>query len=385
MKIGIITYYDTPCNYGQVLQGFATEHILKNLGHEPFIIQFGREDNNTADIDPWNKKIMRVLKGERTIVSIMRRKLSTKQEEVDRGFQEFKQQHMTYSTAYYPDFDSLKENVPEADCYVTGSDQVWASWGAIKTHRAFLLDFLPPGTPRFSFSSSFCRSSMSTEHQELFKKCLAKYLAISVREKDGVNLCKSLGFEAEHIIDPTLLLAKEQWQQTLPFMTKRKSSNQKLVLFYIVTFDSNLKYIYRLMKKFQKQGYKVVYVHSYNYLDSHRTCDPTILDWLSYICTADLVITNSFHGFAFSMNFNTPFVALSKSKTIDIEGQDSRIFSVLREANLEERLMPTGDIQHVITHAFDAIDWNYTNSYFEKERSKAKQYVQHVLEFILGQ
>ena len=320
MKIGIITYWDTPNNYGQVLQGFATEYLLRKRGHEPFIIRFGREDNLCVNIDPWSKKIMRLLKGERSIIQIIKRKTSTRQEEEDRGFDQFRNEYMSYSSMYYPNLQSLVDHCPNADSFVAGSDQVWAEFGALNTHRAHLLDFLPEGKPRFSFSSSLCRTSMSEESKNLFRRCLAKYQAVSVRETSGVKLCEALGIKVEHIIDPTFLLSKDEWAKSLPFKTSKEERKKKRVFFYIVTLDTTQPYLYKLMNKFRKEGCEVVYCHSYNFLDGKRNCKPTILEWLSYIRTADLVVTNSFHGFAFSVNFNTPFIALSKSKKLNVGG-----------------------------------------------------------------
>lgn len=382
MKIGIITYWDTPNNYGQVLQGFATEYLLRQRGHEPFIIRFGREDNLSVNIDPWCKKIKRLLNGERSLLQIIKRKTATKQESENRGFDDFRKQYMSYTSEYYPNFESLKSISSKADCFVSGSDQVWASFGAIDTHRGFLLDFLPESKPRFSFSSSFCRTSMSEEHQVLFKRCLAKYMAISVRESSGVKLCESLGYKAEHIIDPTFLLDKKEWKKALPFKIEKDDTSKKRVFFYIVTLDATQSYLYKLMDAFKKKGYDVVYCHSYNFLDKKRNSKPSILEWLSYIYTSDLVITNSFHGFAFSVNFNTPFVALSKAKKLDIEGQDSRMYSVLSGMGLESRLMPVSDTSYVVDHAFDNIEWSKANSYFDQQREKANAYLDNILKEI---
>ncbi len=133
------------------------------------------------------------------------------------------------------------------------------------------------------------------------------------------------------------------------------------------------------MHQFEERGYEVIYCHSYNFLDGKRNCDPTILEWLSYINTSDLIVTNSFHGFAFSVNFNTPFIALSKSKKIDINGQDSRMYSVLSGMGLENRLMAVSDVNYILDHAFEEIDWQKANNYFEKQREKATVYLDDVL------
>lgn len=385
MRIGIITYWDTPNNYGQVLQGFATEYLLRQRGHEPFIIRFGQEDNLCVNIDPWSKKIKRILKGERSILQIIKRKTATKQEEVDRGFNDFREKYMSYTKEYYPNLKSLEEHCPSADCFVTGSDQVWAEFGAIDTHRCFLLDFLPDDKPRFSLSSSYCRTSMSGKEAELFKRCLLKYLAVSVREVSGVKLCESLGINAEHIIDPTFLLSKEEWQEMLPYNCKKLEVSKRRVFFYIVTFDSTQSYMYKLMDDFRGKEFEVIYCHSCNFLDSKRNCEPTILEWLSFISTSDLIITNSFHGFAFSVNLNKPFVALSKGKNLDIEGQDSRMYSVLSGMGLESRLMPVSDIEYVMGHAFDSIDWEKANNYFSVQREIAANYLDTVLQKVKDQ
>ena len=102
----------------------------------------------------------------------------------------------------------------------------------------------------------------------------------------------------------------------------------------------------------------------------------SLLYWNGYhVYTSDLVITNSFHGFAFSVNFNTPFVALSKAKKLDIDGQDSRMYSVLSGMGFESRLMPVSDTSYVVDHAFDNIEWSKANSYFDRQREKANAYL----------
>lgn len=82
------------------------------------------------------------------------------------------------------------------------------------------------------------------------------------------------------------------------------------------------------------------------------------------------------------MNFNTPFVALSKAKKLDIEGQDSRMYSVLSGMGLESRLMSVSDTSYVVDHAFDNIEWSKANSYFEQQREKANVYLDNVLKLI---
>lgn len=373
MKIGIATFWDTPVNYGQVLQGYALEESLKDMGCESFIIKYtmGEEVRN----DSFKKKIMRVLKGERTLRQLLRRFVSKGQYSSERGFMSFKERYIAYSPIIYNSFDEIAANVPLADLYMTGSDQVWGAWGSDNKKRVFLLDFLPDNAKRISYGSSFGRTSLTPSEKAYFKKCLSRYSAISVREQQGEAICRDLGVNAKVVIDPTLLLDYETWNKRLGLkgLDCKYKVRKKFVFAYSVTNDENNKNFYCYLDYLKSVGYDVVYVSSTNYLDKNATFEPTIEEWLWHIRHACLVITNSFHGIAFSLNFNTPFLALTKG--MNASGEDTRLLSLLKKTRTDNRLMSVFDKDSVQSAIDKVIGWEDVNKVLEHERKESIEFL----------
>lgn len=372
MRIAIATFWDTPVNYGQVLQGYALEKALQDMGHESFIIRYTMKEEVLND--SIRMKIMRVLRGERTLSQLFRRFTSRGQYTSERGFMAFKERNMRYSTRIYDSFDDIAADIPQADIYVTGSDQIWGAWGSDKKKRVFLLDFLPDNARRMSYGASFGRSSLTSMEEPYFRRCLGRYSAISVREQQGKDICRGLGLDANVVVDPTLLLDSEAWVCHLELNgLNSKHAKKAYVFIYSVTNDESNKRLYQYIDYFKKTGHDVIYVSSTNYLDKKATFEPTIEEWLWHIKNASLVLTNSFHGVAFSLNFNTPFIALTKgTKT---SGEDTRLLSLLNITKTGNRLMAEFDKIKVETVKNRNIEWGYVNSILGQERADSLSFL----------
>ena len=121
MRIAVTTFFQSQTNYGQLLQAFALQQVLMRMGHFPYIIRYG-----------FHKPFPLVLSTEPP-QCCMDKLLSDKQVEVrkagskeDRFFDEFRQRHLNLSENAYNHLEELQLMPPIAECYITGSDQVWA-------------------------------------------------------------------------------------------------------------------------------------------------------------------------------------------------------------------------------------------------------------------
>ena len=118
MKIGIMTLSETECNYGAVLQHYALQEYLRRKGHDPFLIRYKGtvKGINFRNITP--AKVFRFIKRKwsENLVHV---------QDQPRYFTDFKQMYLVQSELEYINYNDLKNNPPEADMYIVGSDQVW--------------------------------------------------------------------------------------------------------------------------------------------------------------------------------------------------------------------------------------------------------------------
>lgn len=116
---------------------------------------------------------------------------------------------------------------------VVGSDQVWhcGDWG---DPRPYLLEGAPE-IRAIAYAASFGLKSIPADMIELYKRGLGRFAAISCREQEGVEICRGLGYEATHVVDPTLLVDSSEWFRLVKSnnQTIRQSDNRKLVCYFM--------------------------------------------------------------------------------------------------------------------------------------------------------
>lgn len=373
-KVGIITLWGTPVNYGQILQAYALSQYIRSVGFDTFIIRY--KDKDSKSYDSWYKKIKRVLTGQKSISTIIKRYTCKHEQTANRGFKEFGERYLNFTDRLYTSFDDLKENFPPAEFYITGSDQVWGAYGSINCKKVYLLDFLPEDVKRISYAASFGRNKLNQDEIETFKSALNKFTYISVREESGCKICASLGIDkCKWVSDPTLLLPKETWFSLLRI--NYKEVKDKIVLFYILTNDENNRKIYKIANYLKRKGYIIKYVTSSYYLDKKANFNPTIEEWLSTLDMASLVVTNSYHGTIFSLIFNTPFFFLSKTPVK--EGQNSRLQSILNKTKLLDRIVNAYSVDYIKNKLYQDINWEYVNSCLDEQRQNSIDFIKNAL------
>ena len=286
-------------------------------------------------------------------------------------FDSFLQKYIKITPKTYRTEKELLENIPFADAYCTGSDQVWNSYWNEGVDRPLYLSFVPENKFRFSYASSIGNAELSQKEIEEIKPMLALYKHITVRENTGIDIMRSVGFEdVQQMIDPTLLFKGEQWRK----YTSDKFKNQKYVVTYNLHHDKRIDDY--AMKVAETNGLKV-YNITYNIHDIIRKgtikwC-PKIEEYLGLIKDAQYVITDSFHATVFSILFNKKFMVIYP------EQASSRIRSILELLNLQNRGcddMP--DVQQVMND----IDFSNVDNILDVERERAISYLKKVIDEI---
>lgn len=357
MRIGLITLHRV-YNYGSVLQTFATQSVFEELGHEVQVIDYITQQRTMKRIF-FTQSTNGALKGAAYRIAKV---FSLLLKEMTFGFFVRKKLNLTkkYITA-----DDLQADPPQADIYVTGSDQTWNSTYNEGVDRGFYLDFVPEDARRIAYVASFGKKELAADETELTKKYIDRYTALSVRENTAVEILSKLGRDdAIQLIDPTLMLKKEKW---IRLASKRLVKEPYLILMLLYNEDNHAtEYARRIADekglKLIKISWEMIKPAMVDRLFTHRS--PA--DFLSLFYHADFVVTNSFHGLAFSINLGKQFIVVPRNEF------NSRIESLLLLTGLKDRMVSSFEQLKICQ---ETIQYDQVEKMLEEERGKAYEFL----------
>ena len=259
------------------------------------------------------------------------------------------------------------------DGFVCGSDVVWNP--TFNRHMdVYFLTFAKKHC--FSYAASFSNQDFTDEEKKWTGTGLRHLDDISVREEQGVAFVRELsGRDAVHVLDPVLLMDREQWKQFLP----AKSMKKPYIFVYVTHLNSHIQETIRILQK--KTGYKVVIsawgpkqALKMGMLQVHKP-----MQWLELLSNAEYVVTNSFHATAFAVLFGRKFFTVVYGKKD--EGINIRMYDFLHTLGLENRILASGDT----AADFDEIDYTKAYSILAEERKKSYAYLQKNLDAVYRQ
>lgn len=313
MKIGILTFWWSQDNYGQLLQCYALQKYLRDLGHYAFLIRY----NYNSDLKKRRnfKRIFKIFNPKKLynyLCGLLKQRENHNYAitNTDRQFNKFREKYLFVSEKYYINYNDLKRTPPDADAYIVGSDQVW-NWNYLDAlhstaYHAYFLDFGNENILRLSYAASWGASNLPTKIINPIANMLSNFNYVSVREITGKKLCKKCGIEdAEWVCDPTLLISAEQYRKIYK-ENQINTINKKYLLFYYLNnkCDFDIESVYNFANK---KGLDVVFITGNGFYDEHEKFEATIPEWLYLVDNAEYVITNSFHCAVFSTIFYKRF------------------------------------------------------------------------------
>lgn len=369
-RVSIITVIDNN-NFGTFLQAFALCKAVENLGHKPELADYCRPHMKPL-IAWWNmckevKNPLRILS--RTHGHWASYKLHKK----DRLFIS---QYLSNKTCYSS--WELQDSLIPADVYMTGSDQVWNSIHNRGLDRTFYLDYAPQTAPKVAYAASVGMSEFNDSEKQETKQLLDRYSYITLREKSAIDLLGSIGIDKgrlKAVLDPTLLLNKSQWAEQIKLP---RLHDEKYLLVYSVETKQQDAVIDEVARKVaHEKGLKIVGVYYGSKYNSISCCDynhfratPDVFLALMYY--ADFVVVSSFHGTAFSINFEKDFYTVMPDRF------NARVANLLGITHLENRLIKNSDqINETLTLS---VEWNRVSEIMDLERKESIGVLQRIIE-----
>ena len=348
MKISInstFSYIKFYLNYGSALQCYALQQYLKNRGHDASHIRDYRANpkyilarlKNIRYFKPFWKKVTALIK-----------------------LQKFIRKNLSLSERGYLSYSSMVKHCPDADCHIAGSDQIWKN-----SNNFRYLSYVPDDKLKISYAPSFGKAKIPEDMKEEIKPLLSQLDGISIREKSGVEIIKSLGFNAVHVPDPTLLLDFEQY----PYRENNKSNYY--FCYFLNLNDINSVPYGKIKSIAQNNNKELVLTAPLNYylFGSDEVCFPCVEDWLGYYKNADFIFTNTFHGLMFCLIFKKQFAHFLQDNC-----ENERFYSILSQLNLEDRLLNNPSEEELISVMNKKIDYEEVYKIINEHRAIADSY-----------
>lgn len=391
MRIGIITFVKCD-NYGAELQAYALQKKLNLLGYDAEVINLEKEKGVIeSSFSSYKNAILNrykqygLIKGSLKIIELIKDKYnarkafaanSDKVKERHKIFKLFFNDYIKHSTKFYTleemrNIQSLPYNV-----LIAGSDQIWNYMQTRYLDVFFLMMANRWETKKISYAASFSVSSIPQSKRAMYKQYLENMDAISVREITGIDIVKNCSnCKAVTVLDPTLLLNRNEW---IEYIGKKDylPKNKRYVVIYTL---SGSHYIYTLAKKIAKKLEAEVINIKLSFSKIKGDDGITHIwnagprEFISIFSQAVYVITDSFHGTAFSINFNIPFTTLLNPAS----NINSRALSILKLTGTESRLIyDNGENKEPDTLN---IDFTPINKIIEKNREKSLKFIKENL------
>ena len=302
-KVGLITYHKS-YNYGAMLQVNATQYIIKKIGYDCKIIDYVNKDEEKENKLFFYKSNFTLMHNVKDLI----RNIFLKSYFIrNKNFKNFIDKlDRTQKVTNCMEISELR-----FDTYIVGSDQVWnPSITGNKFEPAYLLDFR--AKKKISYASSMGSHKLSDSEMIYIKDKLRDFNAISVREKFAKEQLNELGINCKIVCDPTLLIDKKGWINNCYDDSILNTIPKNYIILYLLEpFSDKISEILLKVKSVYKLP--IVYIafsnSKKNNVDYHLTyVSPE--RFVSLINNSNLVLTDSFHGTAFSVNLNKQFISI---------------------------------------------------------------------------
>lgn len=365
-------------NYGGILQAYALQKTIKDMGFDvvtdlcPIKILSFKERLR----EKTRRIVLKYLFNKRNI-NIRQYFLSKNDAKtISKNTKLFIDKYISTTDFFHGELFPKEVEIKKYDAFIVGSDQVWRN--EYSRVESYFLDFAKDyPCKKIAFSASFGKSywQFDDKRTKYLSFLAKKFSAISVREKSAIELCKNyLDIDAIHLIDPTLLLTKEDYDNIIK--NENEEETQEDLVAYLL---DDTKEKQDIIKKIQTiKNFSLCNISTKKLTKRQRHINEKYIFnpvsfWMNKIKNAKFVITDSFHGVVFSIIFNKPFAVIENKQ----RGND-RFSSLLNMFHLQDRIIKENE-------AFDSkilgkeIDYKAINSLIEQEKDKAIMFLSNNL------
>lgn len=368
-KVGIMTWIQYQ-NYGTALQAGALSNIIKMMGYEPFNINYcPRAINDSSHYSLkgiYNKgieTIKRTLNGQYT--SEIKSQL----------YKKYIAENLNVTEPCNTKVELADLN-DHFDAFVCGSDQIWTP---LAFDENYFLSYVRNPDKIIAYAPSIGLTKIENPIvREKMKHLIEKFKHLSIREQQGAELIRRLcDKNAKVVLDPTLLLSPKEWNVFEQQATYKTSllPDKYIICYFLGDYTQYMQKVKEISNKLH-MPYFIIPQFKLQSQDEH--CVPFDVgpaEFLKLWSHAAYTITDSFHGVAFSLNYNKPFSVFKRFKENARGNQNSRVINILRLVNLESRILENNGQPN----SFLELDFSEANYRLNELRKQSLEYLKRAL------
>ena len=392
LRVAILTFYHNSNNYGGVLQAYALNKTIRQLGCECETLCY----NLHATSHSWQETLINYFKvkgfnatAQRLCAGLLRkvsriclknqhRTVKIAQAPKKERFSFFREHKIPHSKTVYTK-DTIADAVIDYDVFITGSDQVWN----IKEEgidATYFLDFVPPEKIKLSYAPGVSRNDLTEHEKTWLRSVLSNFDAISVREPNIVQLLqpvgKAIGKEIHWMPDPVLLLTAQEWEK----IAAPRLIEKDYIFVYLLGESQKQRQIISAFAK--AVALPIVFLPHVG--GSYRVCDGKFGDiprndcgpeeFIRLISHAKFIFTDSFHGTVFSAVFCKEFFTFLRSREKDTCSMNNRLYSLAQQLPISDRIVQD-DISVEQLLSFPALDREKMEASLAALRKKGRTFL----------
>lgn len=382
-KIGLLLALGP--NYGALLQSYATQQVLLKKGFETSIIKYkgSRRDilrQGLTGIVFYIRSHFKKESNSKPKQQLDELHLSNKK--ARRMAQEVFVRERFVNLKTFTDYGKLVDYTSSLDAVMIGSDQSWLPVSMISSTSSF--EFVPKGVRRVSYATSLGVSEYPKYCWRQARKVWKRMDYISVREEQGKRIINEIcgNIPVQVVCDPTYLFTKAEWQEFIPV---KRLEEEKYILCYYLGTNKRLFDIARRIAKAKKQKLLSILTCEVATEGDDSFADRLITgaspeDFVNYIRGAELVLTDSFHGVAFSVINEKQFYLFYPQRDYLAQSRNSRLDNIVRMWGIEDRLITDIDREWE-TISLEVVDYQDVIPRVLSKRKESLEYLDKALTF----
>lgn len=384
-KVGVCSLYYRNANFGGLLQSFAMVKLVEQFGFscEQICVE---EEGFFSKIRNYLfcGKLTPAVAYQLIQKKLGRRKISAMEPDISSliksravKFSQFEEE-IPHSCEVYT-LSTIDRSASNYDIFICGSDQVW-NW-RITYPYIYTLNFVPISKKKIAYAASFGRMDIPQKVKSALQKGISRLDSVSVRESSSLKVFpQDVQRKTQVVLDPTLLLNAEQWRQE---EVKVNVPERYIFCYFLGTNVQVRQFAEKIAKKY---GLKIV--TNPHVLGQYEKCDENFGDirlynagpreFLYLIDHAELVLTDSFHACAFSLQFKKDFFVFRRDALKERGSMHSRIGDFLAMFDLSERLLECDTAEKEI-QCCAPISYDKIEVILEKERKRSREFLKKAL------
>lgn len=370
-KIGILTFHYSN-NYGGVLQAYALQTAIRNLGYDIEIVDFVPKSYNPSVLHRSIGIQKNILKNNPIVITKKFFIVAKNGKVITNKFDQFRDRYMELSKRV--DEDQIEQVCTNYEVLIVGSDQVWNP--SQRKSPYYFLDFNSYSGKKFAYAADSTIEEINGDDYDYLKKCLYDFTSISVRNEHTNNfILNLLNSFSQVVVDPTQLISIDD------FPIEEPNISNKYILVYVLGDEINGKHRAVIDNIKSQYGDLLVYAvinPTVSFKDPYYadkaiyTASPQ--EWLGLIRNASFIYTDSFHGVLFSLKFRVPFLAYYKEKQ-----RATRFLDLKKRFEIGDYIISDANDSGVAIAKSKSIDFDKIEKIVERLKERSYEYLEKIL------